>query len=259
MFRHAITQRVDVCIRVIDFWGCNSSYGASVRGTGTIWYLSTSESNLRETQKVEYKTYFESTHVPLWREHRWCASLMKKMTVMPVVGFVHRSAKDSKQTFNFASVWETLARFRQVSTRRFRLLALLALNLRQRMLQLRYFRSFSHVMRTAVIVAPRNTNNVLSGTVGRVRSIYTGLKQWPTKGERACQWHPLRSAGHRMLGFRPMSFLWNSRLPNRNHYDPSDGQDEAARSAILEKVMKGRQPTDLMLRCALSSSMCHVV
>ncbi|KLO14034.1 Mg2+ transporter protein cora-like protein [Schizopora paradoxa] len=51
-----------------------------------------------------------------------------------------------------------------------------------------------------------------------------------------------------------MSFLWNSRLPNRNHFDPSDGQDEAARSAILEKVMKGRQPTDLMLRCELAHS-----
>lgn len=29
----------------------------------------------------------------------------------------------------------------------------------------------------------------------------------------------------------------------------SDGQEEAAKSAILEKVMKTRQPTDLMLRC----------
>lgn len=39
----------------------------------------------------------------------------------------------------------------------------------------------------------------------------------------------------------------------------SDGHDEAARSAILEKVMKGRQPTDLMLRCSYSlvySSTC---
>jgi len=31
--------------------------------------------------------------------------------------------------------------------------------------------------------------------------------------------------------------------------DLSDGQEEAAKTAILEKVMKGRQPTDLMLRC----------
>ncbi|EJD05505.1 cora-domain-containing protein [Fomitiporia mediterranea MF3/22] len=34
----------------------------------------------------------------------------------------------------------------------------------------------------------------------------------------------------------------------------SDGQDEAARSAILEKVMKGRQPSDLMLRCTILNS-----
>lgn len=30
---------------------------------------------------------------------------------------------------------------------------------------------------------------------------------------------------------------------------PSDNQEEAAKIAILEKAMKGRQPTDLMLRC----------
>jgi magnesium transporter len=29
----------------------------------------------------------------------------------------------------------------------------------------------------------------------------------------------------------------------------SDEQEDAAKAAILEKVMKGRQPTDLMLRC----------
>lgn len=31
--------------------------------------------------------------------------------------------------------------------------------------------------------------------------------------------------------------------------DLSERQEEAAKAAILEKVMKGRQPTDLMLRC----------
>ncbi|KAF9815799.1 hypothetical protein IEO21_04383 [Rhodonia placenta] len=33
--------------------------------------------------------------------------------------------------------------------------------------------------------------------------------------------------------------------------EPSDGQEEAAKVAILEKAMKGRQPTDLMLRCTV--------
>ncbi|KAI0075960.1 Mg2+ transporter protein cora-like protein [Panus rudis PR-1116 ss-1] len=32
---------------------------------------------------------------------------------------------------------------------------------------------------------------------------------------------------------------------------PGDGQEEAAKVAILEKAMKGRQPTDLMLRCTI--------
>jgi magnesium transporter len=31
--------------------------------------------------------------------------------------------------------------------------------------------------------------------------------------------------------------------------DPMDNQEEATRAAILDKAMKGRQPTDLMLRC----------
>ncbi|KAH8116051.1 cora-domain-containing protein [Phellopilus nigrolimitatus] len=49
---------------------------------------------------------------------------------------------------------------------------------------------------------------------------------------------------------------WIGRLCGRDGRDTrsppvSDGQDEAARSAILEKVMKGRQPTDLMLRCTI--------
>ena len=30
---------------------------------------------------------------------------------------------------------------------------------------------------------------------------------------------------------------------------PLDNQEEAAKVAILEKAMKGRQPTDLLLRC----------
>jgi hypothetical protein len=32
----------------------------------------------------------------------------------------------------------------------------------------------------------------------------------------------------------------------------SDGEEDAAKAVILDKVMKGRQPTDLMLRCTFS-------
>jgi magnesium transporter len=30
---------------------------------------------------------------------------------------------------------------------------------------------------------------------------------------------------------------------------PPNGQEDDAKAAILEKVMKGRQPSDLLLRC----------
>ena len=68
--------------------------------------------------------------------------------------------------------------------------------------------------------------------------------------------HNMYSAQTWRLGLssRSMSSGWLSWLTVRTRYpdsspQPSDGQDEAARAAILEKVMKGRQPTDLMLRC----------
>lgn len=45
---------------------------------------------------------------------------------------------------------------------------------------------------------------------------------------------------------------WIPKLTMR-HQDqfngPNDNQEEVAKVAILEKAMKGRQPTDLMLRC----------
>lgn len=44
------------------------------------------------------------------------------------------------------------------------------------------------------------------------------------------------------------------RTAGRGTNQRSDSQDEATRSAILEKVMKGRQPSDLMLRCKGLSS-----
>ena len=43
---------------------------------------------------------------------------------------------------------------------------------------------------------------------------------------------------------------WNGRSQSPVSDDGlSDGHEEAARAAILEKALKGRQPTDLLLRC----------
>lgn len=45
---------------------------------------------------------------------------------------------------------------------------------------------------------------------------------------------------------------WAARRSRTVEFDGlSDIQEEATRAAILEKVMKGRQPTDLMLRCTV--------
>ncbi|OBZ78278.1 Mitochondrial inner membrane magnesium transporter LPE10 [Grifola frondosa] len=57
----------------------------------------------------------------------------------------------------------------------------------------------------------------------------------------------------RSLGIRHMSWLHklNLRRHNEPYNEPSDGLEEAAKVALLEKAMKGRQPTDLMLRCTV--------
>ena len=50
-------------------------------------------------------------------------------------------------------------------------------------------------------------------------------------------------------------FSWipgfNRRSDDTQQHASREGQEEAAKAAILEKAMKGRQPTDLMLRCEL--------
>lgn len=51
-------------------------------------------------------------------------------------------------------------------------------------------------------------------------------------------------------GARSMSWVSRFNRPLDPWSGNSDGQEEAAKAAILEKAMKGRQQTDLMLRCA---------
>ncbi|KAI0765426.1 cora-domain-containing protein [Fomes fomentarius] len=58
---------------------------------------------------------------------------------------------------------------------------------------------------------------------------------------------------------RTRSFsTWLQRLSHRRHSDPldepSDCHEEAAKIAMLEKAMKGRQPAELMLRCTILDS-----
>ncbi|PCH44789.1 cora-domain-containing protein [Wolfiporia cocos MD-104 SS10] len=55
------------------------------------------------------------------------------------------------------------------------------------------------------------------------------------------------------FGARHFSWIpWKLNLRAPEPYnEPSDGQEEAAKVAMLEKAMKGRQPADLMLRCTI--------
>ncbi|KAJ3504759.1 hypothetical protein NLJ89_g7772 [Agrocybe chaxingu] len=58
---------------------------------------------------------------------------------------------------------------------------------------------------------------------------------------------------------RPPQFLpatrhisWSFRQPQAQEFiEHPDNEEDVARAAILDKVMKGRQPTDLMLRCTV--------
>jgi hypothetical protein len=48
---------------------------------------------------------------------------------------------------------------------------------------------------------------------------------------------------------RHISWSFKSQPRPTGFYEVPDNEEDAARIAILNKVMKGRQPTDLILRC----------
>lgn len=68
---------------------------------------------------------------------------------------------------------------------------------------------------------------------------------------------PFGLSRHSRRGIRPFihvnsrQIFWPSKsaLRTAEFDDLPDNQEDAARATILDKVMKGRQPTDLMLRC----------
>ena len=63
---------------------------------------------------------------------------------------------------------------------------------------------------------------------------------------------PAQINSRRYLSWLPK--LGTGLRPQHDQFNgPMDNQEEAAKVAILEKAMKGRQPTDLKLRCKLRS------
>lgn len=119
---------------------------------------------------------------------------------------------------------------------------------------------FSHVVG---LVATRRGFSRLSPHLVGSPSITSQIPSHPPRGAREiylrarflaplrpCPLDPRRHSGIRVEA-RQMS--WTKLNLGTDQFDdgPSDGQEEAAKTALLEKAMKGRQPTDLMLRCEL--------
>lgn len=73
----------------------------------------------------------------------------------------------------------------------------------------------------------------------------TICRTWPTT-------HPVSPGLRRFT-------TWLQRLgrPQDPQEEPTDGTEQAAKIAMLEKAMKGRQPTDLMLRCTSGDAPVH--
>ncbi|KAK0482403.1 cora-domain-containing protein [Armillaria novae-zelandiae] len=90
-------------------------------------------------------------------------------------------------------------------------------------------------------------NSIQLPAVAR-RSIFThchrkGAEDGSARGRKKDFFLSSRTLGARYL-----------RWPTREHLDgcePTEPQEELAKADILEKVMKGRQPSDLMLRCTV--------
>lgn len=87
-----------------------------------------------------------------------------------------------------------------------------------------------HVTSKTMVFSPISTRRLYSNGCER---------SWKKRSKNSMQ----------LVGLRRLS--WMSKTNSRSaEFDGfSDSQEEEAKAAILDKVMKGRQPTDLMLRC----------
>ncbi|KAG6820900.1 hypothetical protein H0H93_009674 [Arthromyces matolae] len=100
----------------------------------------------------------------------------------------------------------------------------------------------SHVMRAFRTSATSSVRHLL-GQRGYAMSFTPALATCLSLGTRN------RSRANQWL-YRSISWIPKKRS---DETQPND-QDDATKAAILEKVMKGRQPTDLMLRCTILDS-----
>ena len=130
--------------------------------------------------------------------------------------------------------------------------------LSKRMRGARVFQTGNHVMQNfRNFQQQRRTLSFASRHAQFSRSRAASLKSHTVRALDVGRYNSEQCATH--TPSRQMS--WVSRLFSRRRSgEPfshiSDGQDEAARAAILAQLMKGRQPSDLMLRCTLGFIFC---
>jgi magnesium transporter len=131
----------------------------------------------------------------------------------------------------------------------------------QRMHRVQLRTCSSHVMTifgssANVVYGPQRQVSRLASSVSRACHVVTAIPPAPSLTctrklySNACN-RSSKTSGRRSMqpiGLRHLSWLSraNSKLDSKGF---SESQEEEAKAAILEKVMKGRQPTDLMLRC----------
>ncbi|PPR00289.1 hypothetical protein CVT24_005030 [Panaeolus cyanescens] len=72
--------------------------------------------------------------------------------------------------------------------------------------------------------------------------------------EAAYERYPILSSTLSHKNTRNISWSFKSQSRNPEFGDIPDNEEDVARAAILDKVMKGRQPTELMLRCTVLDS-----
>ncbi len=121
-----------------------------------------------------------------------------------------------------------------------------------RMHTVRFARSASHVMGPSppLFVGLCNTYSRRTA-LGCLRSIHFSRPTLLTSPRNVSS-RPPRIQSSSTLRTRHASWIPKLNLRKPDQFNgPLDNQEEAARVAFLEKAMKGRQPTDLLLRCKL--------
>jgi len=103
------------------------------------------------------------------------------------------------------------------------------------------------------------THNILFGRSGPFRAIATSYRNRKAflpdiNVKRSLGQFPHGTNLIPQRGSRGITWSWKSHSRAKEFAEVPDNEEDAARAAILDKVMKGRQPTELMLRCEFCAS-----